>query len=274
MPALNSRGLASHLAGRATLRAAAQVLATRALPVMPLKGIWLQQFVYADPSERTITDVDVLVPESRYAEAIATLREAGWEAGSSRMSETAMHGPGLPLPLDLHRRLYARGAFRMASDQLFARGTPDRSAFDVDLVLPDPRDVFAHLIGHFVKSRGAADGDNHELRDLPLVATRFELDPSATARHLEQCGLARASRYALACVPAQRGGRDVCREILGALAPDPLGIALATAMIQLRIRVDARSRLAALPGFVLERSVPGAAISAALRVIDRIREGR
>ena len=265
----SNRGLASHLIGRAVLKAAAQLLHEHAIPVMPLKGIWLQHFVYADPSERPITDVDVLVPDSRYLQAIAVLRAAGWELRGSNVSEAALRAPGFPLPLDLHRRLFTRAAFRMPSEALFARGTADRGTYEIEVVLPDPLDVFAHLIGHFVKRRGGREQSRHELQDLPHLAARFDLDPSAAARHLERCGLARASRYALPCVPEVQASRDRCREILQELRPDPIGQVLASGMLKLRARVSAGSALAILPGFLLDRSLPRAVISGALRAIDR-----
>lgn len=274
MPGLNSRELASHLVGRAVLEASARLLAQHAIPVMPLKGIWLQQFVYADPSERLITDVDVLVPDGLYPRAVAALRDAGWEVCSANVVETALRSAHWPLPLDLHRALFARSGYRLASRELFARGQIDEQTYGVRVTLPDPRDVFAHLVGHFVKSRGGRDTDSHAPRDLPALAARCALEPRAMARHLEQCGLARASRYALQCVPENLDPDGFCRATLAALAPDAIGQLCAASMLALRERSSLRSAWSALPGFVLERSVPRGVFSAAQRAFDRARESR
>jgi hypothetical protein len=269
---LNSRGLASHLIGRSVLEASARLLGEHAIPVMPLKGIWLQQFVYSDPGERPITDVDVLVPDGLYTRAVAVLREAGWEWRAENIAETALRSPGWPLALDLHRALFARSGYRMSARELFERGHADDSAYGVQVISPDPRDVFAHLVGHFVKSRGGRDTSSHELRDLPAIAARFGLEPDATARHLEQCGLARASRYALRCVPDSFDPAGFCRATWAALAPDVIGQACADTMLALRERTTARSVWASLPGFVLEPSLPGGVVTAVMRVFDRAHE--
>lgn len=269
-----NKGLASHLIGRAVLETGARVLGQHSIPIMPLKGIWLQQFVYADPSERPITDVDVLVPDAQYARALTALRDAGWAVCGANAAETALRSPTWPLPLDVHRALFVRTGFDMPSHALFERGTVDEHAFGVRVVSPDPLDVFAHLVGHFVKSRGGRDSERHALRDFPELASRFELEPSATARHLERCGLARASRYALRCVPATVDASGFCRDTLGELGADPVGQLCAASMLALREFSSARSPFAVLPGFALERSLPCGVIGAALRAFDRARPVR
>ena len=269
MALVRGRGLASHLLGRAVLQAAVRVLEARAIPVMPLKGIWLQQVVYADPGDRLITDVDVLIPDDRYEETLDVLRAAGWSMRGSNVSEAALLSPDLPLLLDVHRRLFTRGAFRMPSSELFARGGRDRKLYEVEVVLPDPRDVFAHLVGHFVKSRGGRDTQSHELRDLPALAVRFAFEPAATARHLERCGLGRASRYALQFVSRKDDPTGFCAATVECLRNDVVGDCCAATMLRLRSRYSAQSALAALPGFVLDDSLPRGLSSLALRVWDR-----
>lgn len=265
MAGLKSRGLASHLVGRAVLEAAARALAPHDILLMPLKGIWLQQLVYADPSERVITDVDVLVRERDYAAAIDVLRDAGWSIVGRNRTETALRSEAWPLPLDLHQSLFSRSSFAMPAAALFERGSLDDQAFAAEVVLPSPYDVFAHLVGHFVKSRGGRDTAANELHDLPAIAARFSLEPRATARHLEQCGLARAARYALQCVAAASDRAGFCPQTLAALRRDPVGQLCAASMLAVR----SSAVLAALPGFVLEPTLPRGALAAALRAWDR-----
>jgi hypothetical protein len=261
-----------HLIGCAVLEAAVRALGSRDILLMPLKGIWLQVFVYADPGERPITDVDVLVREADYAPALAALRDAGWKHCDTNVFATALRAPGLPLVLDLHRRLFARSAFRMPSAELFERGTPDRERYGCEVVLPAALDVFAHLVGHFVKSRGGRDSPAFQRRDFVMLAEHCRLEPTRTAQHLVRCGLARASRYALRCVSDDLDTRGFCRATLAALPPDPSGDASAAALLRLRDRIGRGSRLAALPGFALEPSLSAALGSLALRTWDRGRE--
>jgi hypothetical protein len=264
VPSSATGALASHLIGRAVLREGVQLMAAAGIPVMPLKGIWLQQFVYPELSTRRITDVDVLVPDARYESALRLLEHAGWRRCAANISEAAYIAPAWPLPLDVHRRLFTRGAYRMPSTELFARGVPDSDAFGVRVILPDPLDVLAHLIGHFVKSRGAGG----ELDDVRRLVERYRLDPLECARRLESCGLARASRFALPLMAAG-DARGFASEVVSALSADPVGNVIAEALIALRTHTQKRSFWAGFPGFALERSLARSALVFALRAWDK-----
>jgi hypothetical protein len=268
VPGLLERGLASHLVGLAVLGQAAELLAPHGILLMPLKGIWLQRLIYPDPAERPITDVDVLVPERRYREVLARLAEAGWTLCGANVSEASYRAPGLPLPLDVHKRLFGRGAFRLPNAELFARARPDAEAFGLRLLLPDPLDVFAHLIGHFVKSRGFTPTPELTVRDLVLLAAAGLFEPRRCAAHLDASGLARAARYTLPLIAASDAG-GFGRAVLDALPPDPVGAGIARAMTALGAHMHARSGWSAALGFVLEPSLPRALLSFGLRVWDR-----
>jgi Uncharacterised nucleotidyltransferase len=270
---VDTRAFVTHVVGRALLRNAAELLASHSIPIMPLKGIWLQLAVYEDPAARPITDVDVLVPDHAYQRACTVLREAGWQRLGANVSESAWRSPTWPLPLDLHRRLFSRGAFRLPEHELFERGRHDCSTYDAPLVLPHPLDVFAHLVGHFVKSRGGPDSRPESLRDFGVMGGRCALAATATAAHLARSGLARAARYVLPLAAAHDPG-GFCRAVLAALPADPLGSLCARGMLLARAHVRSDSPLAVLPGFVLERSLPHAARTLALRAWDRRRDQR
>jgi hypothetical protein len=260
--------LARHLIGCALLEATAAILGRAGIPVMPLKGIWLQRLVYTDPGERLISDVDVLVPDGAYEQACALIVAAGWKPRSSNLYESSYLAPGWPLPLDLHRQLFTRRSFRLPTADLFARGRQDSALFGTRVVLPDPLDGLAHVLGHFVKSRGYAGPFDHALRDVPLLAAKCGLDPSQCAAHLSECGMARAARYALPLMAANDPA-GFGPAVLRALPADPLGSALAHAMRALRARCDARSPWSAMPGFALEPSLGDALWVFALRAWDK-----
>jgi hypothetical protein len=129
--------------------------------------------------------------------------------------------------IDLHREPLVRGLFRLTNDDLFARGHTDDALFGARVVLPDPLDLYAHLLGHFTKGRLDASNTMH-LADFAAVATRYDLAPSSCARHLVACGMGRAARYVLA-LAAEIAGDTHARETLAALPFDPLGDVLALA---------------------------------------------
>jgi hypothetical protein len=260
---LNDRALVSNLLGRALLCEAAEILRPHGIALLPLKGVWLQRFVYADPGERAISDVDVLIEPARFAHASAVLLAAGWHLDASNVSEASFVPPGHDLPLDLHRRLFTRGAFRMPATRVLARARWDAAAFGCGLLLPDPLDVLAHVIGHALKSRGA-----FELRDIPRLASACAIAPAACAARLDEYGLGRCARFVLPLTASEDPG-EFGPAVLRALRPDRVGVVMTEAMRALRARTTPDSRLAALPGFALESSLARGALALGLRAWDK-----
>jgi len=271
--ALADPALASQLLGRAVLQAAVRVLDPLGIAVMPLKGLWLQHCVYGDAGGRSITDVDVLVQQHDYAAARRALVAAGFELCSANVAEAAYRAPGLPLPLDLHRSLFTRGAFRASTRELFARGRPDRATFGVPVVQPDPLDVLCHLVGHALKGGTAWSGRGHELTDIVRLAQSHALSAERCAERLTQTGLARAARFVLPLTAAndpQAFGAAVVR----ALPSDGLGARLAQLVAGLRTLQPNTQQTPAWPGFLLDCTLPHGAAALALRLWDKPREAR
>jgi hypothetical protein len=257
-----ARSLLSHAAGMRTLERACAALEPAGVAVMPLKGLWLQSCVYAQPELRAITDVDVLVSEDAFEAAVRALVRAGFEARQHNASELALYAPDLELPLDLHRRLFMPGAFALPTQALMARGTPGALG-KAQVLMPDPVDALCHLVGHLTKSRGRPD-DHGRTRDFEEVAVRFELAPGEVAQRLHAAGMARAARYAFAELVQRNAFFDA---VIAALPRDLLGAALAQACAR-RSKSEAMSThpIGALPGFLLEASIGAALRAAAYRV--------
>jgi hypothetical protein len=257
------RAFLSAVLGRELLRAVVPPLRAAGIAVMPLKGIWLQAFVYGDARPRPITDVDLLVPEPSYDAARAVLASLGFRVQTGSRSETIFVHADHELPVDLHQRLFRPGAFRLPTAALFARATRSARAFGVELYMPDPLDAFAHLVGHHVKSRTRRD-DPMRREDLRATAEAFELDPRTTARHLHAAGMARAARYLFA-----EQADAFSRALLAALPEDPVGERVAAWAGALAHDGTRSPWLGALPGFLLERSLPAALAAVALRALER-----
>jgi len=266
------RAAASHALGLSVLRRCSDVLRPHGIYAMPLKGLWLQSYVYERPEERSITDVDVIVPETAFKQAQGALQSAGFSARNANASEVALYARDLPLPIDLHARLFMPGAFALPTHALFARASAPVELAGAHVVLPDPVDAFCHLVGHFVKSRCRPD-DARRTRDFVEVARRFGLSAGHIATRLETAGMARAARYALGHLAA---GDALFAEVLAALPHDPAGELLARACSHARmgermagVRPSLVGRAAqALPGFLLERSLPAAGKALLLRVVS------
>jgi hypothetical protein len=256
------------LVRRMVLKEVLDCLADRKIPVMPLKGALLAYWVYEDPAERRVSDVDLLVPETAFEDAVAALTARGYpQDRPTQTRERTLRSRDVPLTVDLHRSLFPKGRFRMPTREIFARGRRDSDLFGAPVVLPDPYDVYAHLVGH-----AACDHtlpiDRRTESDLEKLAARFSLDACRGAAHLESTGLARAARYTLGAFgPEAR----FARRVLGELRPDPLGAFLARSQRALNLLLHAESLPARLAGHLTNASLPLAAQSVFDAIAERFR---
>jgi hypothetical protein len=211
-------------AGPALVKRVAEILATRGIPVMPLKGVLLQKLVYGDRSFRSITDVDLLVPERRFFEAFSLLAAAGfsnerWEIGQWQVTLTDPNGP--PLGIDLHRRLTRTVRSHLTAAGIFARGTADTQLFGAPVILPSPEDLVAHLVLH-ATLHWLKVGNLHRPADFQAIADALHLDADRCAAHLAQQGLTAHSRLVLPFIRRACPGAFV-DDVLTRLAPTARG---------------------------------------------------
>ncbi|HEY8429486.1 MAG TPA: nucleotidyltransferase family protein [Sandaracinaceae bacterium] len=260
--------LAAALVARHDLTDAVRVLNAAGIVPMPLKGVLLQHLVYADPSERLLSDADLLVPPGRFDEAIAALRAAGYRIAPEGRAAASARGPNAQIEVDVHRRLFSPGLYGLKAEHLFARGRVESQLFDALVAIPDPHDLYAHLVGNFAKGRHGA-ADLPQLRDFSAVASRFALSPASVARHLERHGLARAARYALA--HAADGGDAFAAKVLARLRLDPVGALTAAAARGLTERFGGGATVSLLAAHLVNSSLPRGAASAAVHVAIGLR---
>lgn len=260
------RAWLSKVVGREVLTRAAETLAPAGIIPMVLKGVWLQACVYTQEESRIVTDVDLLVSERDFGRALIALERGGWRRGSGDVRGLSLHHTELHLPLDLHRCLFTRGAFRLQTDPVIERSHVDCAAFGVAVRLPDPRDALAHLVGHFVKSRMRCD-DAERVRDFVVIAQRCQLDPVDSARHLHAAGMARAVRYLQHGLADTESGAFY-RTVTEALPRDPLAEPLVALARMIADRGSKAGEIGALPGFLLDRSLLAGAHALFLRALD------
>ncbi len=60
-----------------------QLLADADIPTIPLKGVTLAASLYGDPTLRVCTDIDILIPPARVAQAFHLLLARGYNARST-----------------------------------------------------------------------------------------------------------------------------------------------------------------------------------------------
>jgi hypothetical protein len=260
------RALLSQVVGREVVSRVSRALTPASIPLLVLKGVWLQACVYAPHEPRIITDVDLLVPDHQFECALIELEHGGWRRWSSNAFASSLVHEDLQLPVDLHRSLFARGTFCLPTRAVFARSRTDEAVFGASVRLPDPRDGLAHLVGHFVKSRTPC-GDPVRLRDFVAIARHCGLDPVDCAGHLHAAGMARAARYVLHALVHDRHD-TFYRDLLAALPRDPLSKPLAKLARTIARRSPITSPLGAVPGFLVDRSLPAGAHALVLRWLD------
>lgn len=268
------RSFAAGVVAREVVREAAIRLAEIGVTLAPLKGVLLAATVDPPGTVRQYSDADVLVRERDFARALAHLTDHGWtpQTAIANPSERAIVSPTLPLPLDVHQRLFAPGRYALTTDALLSRARLDESLFGAPVVVLDPYDVYAHLVGHAVNDHSDARATAVN-RDLVLLSDAHRLDPRRCAAHLVQAGLGRASRYLLALVH-EATGDSFARAVLELLPRDPVGAVLARAAREVIARAPPRAPIGAVPAHLLNRTLPAAVHAAVLAAVHHARARR
>jgi hypothetical protein len=247
----------------------ARRLAAHGIPVMPVKGALLQHWLYQDPSDRPLTDVDALVRPAQLEKAVATLLREGYgRAGGSSIGAVVLETP-FGLALDLHPRLFDDARYHFPTSELFARSSEDTSIYGVSVRVPSALDAYAHLIGKF--------GSDHldqraivRLDELARMTTRIKASPKTTARHLVHCGMRRVARYTLPLVH-QCCADPFSQQVLEHLPPDAIGAGVAALAGKVIAGRPAESRLAALFAHSLNDSLPRGVYSGSRALLKRSR---
>jgi hypothetical protein len=212
-------GLLAELRARC-LREVGDALAAERIPVALIKGAAYAGRIYADPAERPMSDVDLLVPPALHARAERALRRLGfWRVGSPRQQSRLHHAVGYKrkgASIDLHRSIVQPWRSRIDVDALWRRAVPG----DDGLWRLDPVDEVVIHLGHVAR---------HELM-VPVInyvdAARLlqHVDRAAVEERARAFRLGRGVRAALAmtgaiahdgqpeAVPA--AARDVARRLL------------------------------------------------------------
>ncbi|MGB5704213.1 MAG: nucleotidyltransferase family protein [Polyangiales bacterium] len=194
---------ATALVGELALRLGNQVIAAcaeRGIVLMPLKGLLLLGRWPSLRGRRDLVDIDLLIRAPDTEAVGGVLRALGFEETVRTSAGGTFSSEAWPLSIDVHRKLFPHGMFRVSTDGVFSRAALDESLFVAPVARMSDEDIFAHLIGHFVKGRGAFP-DDKSLDDLRWMLKQgcFRLeDAEPLGAHLRALGLQRAAGYVLA----------------------------------------------------------------------------
>ena len=263
------RRAATSLAATGLVADAAEKLAPRGIAVMPVKGALLQHWLYEDPSERPLTDVDLLVHPGALQQATELLEAAGYRrTRHSSVGGVVLRTP-LGLMLDLHSQLFDCARYRLPTDEVFARSSEDDTLYGTSVRLPSPLDAYAHLIGKF--------GSDHldarslgRLDEISRMSARLEASPKTAARHLVHCGMGRVARYVLPLVH-QTSGDSFALQAHRHLPSDPIGRGIVAVANPILGAASPESRAGALIAHLLNESLPRGLRSGIRALVQRLR---
>lgn len=170
------------------------------IPMILLKGFPLANRVYSHPGHRPMGDLDVAVPEDRFAEAAAILAGLGFveriqeghagreRAGINTHAITFRHATA-PIAIDLHCHILAASRWRGADDGFWAQRQPLGPAADNRFILSDEHQLL-HTCIHGMTPSFRAPSARWMLDAHHLLARRPDLDwaavEDAAAQH--RCG--------------------------------------------------------------------------------------
>lgn len=263
------RRAATSILASELVRDVAQRLEGHGIDIMPIKGALLQHWLHDDPTERAMTDVDVLIRPHQAHEARRVLEREGYETmDHSSIGAFVMRTP-FELALDLHTQLFDRARYDLSTEDVFARSSPDRALFGAPVRLPSPLDVYAHLIGKF-GSDHLNKGSTERLDEIARMQTRIDAAPEVVACHLVDCGMRRVARYVLPLV-SEMSGDPFAAEVLAHLPRDPIGEAVVAIAQPVLASARPYSRVGAVMAHLLNESLLRGLRSGARALVARSR---
>jgi hypothetical protein len=203
-----------------TLAEVVAALSERAIPVILLKGISYAATIYADPAERPMSDIDLMVPPAAHDRAAHALRRLGyWAAGSHRQASRMHHAVCFrrrDVAIDLHRSMVQPLRSRIDIQGLWRRARPAAERSDGSMRLEPVDEAVVHL----------AHTARHELR-VPAInyidAARLmaRVSGSAVLARAREFRLGRAVGAAMAMTRALTRGSALRWPALMSVLPDP-----------------------------------------------------
>jgi hypothetical protein len=201
--------------------------AGQSLPIIVLKGAFLAEVVYADATERSMGDVDLLAPQASIEQAIQTLRAAGYHSSLDHQAQEDFsfhhHAPpfgqkGYPT-IELHWTLSPPEArAEVDLDGVWRRAQPVTIA-DAPALGLSAEDLLLHLCIHVAGHRLQAG--LRALCDLAATSQRYahQIDWQALISRAQAW---HASRSAFLMLKLSKDllGAPVPPQVLASLQPD------------------------------------------------------
>jgi hypothetical protein len=180
-----------HVALRVLSRAAA-LLRGAGVPVVPVKGIALARWIYADVAERPFKDIDLLVPRPAWDDARRAIRPLGEPLHhSSELGELIVRVDGLEL--ELHAELGRREIVNLSVEEILRRAVVEEGTFGFPVMRLTDVDHLLLVAINALKD-GFVFAEAHVPGDLDRLLAR--VDPADLVRLVDESNF----RTGLYCV--------------------------------------------------------------------------
>jgi hypothetical protein len=247
---------------RATAARLVQTLGQAGIRSMLLKGAALVETVYADPAEREMLDIDVLVPAEQIADATAAITELGYapvpeelfqperlpsEAPAIRIAarpqsqphhDEALVGPERLVAVELHRQIALQGEGNGVD--LGKLWDHARTNSATGHTVPSPEHLLIHVCFHFTRNRlgGSAKRRNTggalaQILDIQRTVAGEDVDWDALTRTARESGL--GNRVFLGLFAARELGVPIPADAIEPIRPKGFDQQLGRRLVALRV---------------------------------------
>ena len=196
------------------------------IAAVPIKGVALARFMYADGSLRPFNDLDLLISHRHRAAADRVLREAGYVTIPTAARALEDHGAQVywdpswrRLPVDVHWRFDAAPVwFGLDYEGMLRRAQVEMIETEPVHVL-SPADMLVALSAHFVKHLWWGQPRLRYLRDIAEVTHRFRVDWGRVVDTAVEAPMIRSPLRVTLSTAARLTGALVPVEVISNLAP-------------------------------------------------------
>jgi hypothetical protein len=203
------------------LRAFEQVAALlrhASVPIVPVKGIALARWLYDDPTDRPMVDVDLFVPSAKWKGARAALA-ANYPVlyDSSELRELTVRVDDVPV--ELHGEVGRRELTRLTVDEMVGRSTSDTTTFPFEVLRLDDLDHLLLMVCNAIKD-GFVFAQRHVPSDLERLLDRTADRTSLLLERARTAGLG-TGLYCTAEWMVDTFGSERWGALMRRLAPPP-----------------------------------------------------
>jgi hypothetical protein len=212
-------GWARHAHGRNVLEEVLRVCAKNDIPVAPVKGIVTGRWLYEDPSERWIQDIDLRIAPTNMRRMKQAGESAGWRVldWSPIYRNLLFRVNGMMVELEAH--IGPRGVCDLSVSEVLSRAKEQTEPFGFSHMQLEIHDHALLLILNAFKDK-VVEANAGAIQDLERIAALSGFDPSRLAALAARTGVATIA-FIVGDWLVRTRGAAAWRPVLAALGRPP-----------------------------------------------------